>query len=100
MFAASARLSGIAAGLHAVLHLPGTSSSEAGLLAHLAEHEVTVDGLSHLDRRPEASPVGIGLDADPFDTSTGTSSMHLFAAGVDHPTHGLLNDQNGAPGSG
>ncbi|HEY7483939.1 MAG TPA: PLP-dependent aminotransferase family protein [Streptosporangiaceae bacterium] len=54
-----ARLSGIAAGLHAVLQLPGGSAAEPALLHHLAGRGVTVDGLSAYYHRPERSPYGI-----------------------------------------
>jgi GntR family transcriptional regulator/MocR family aminotransferase len=54
-----ARLSGVAAGLHAVLQLPGTNASESGLLAHLAERSITVDGLTQFYRRADESPLGI-----------------------------------------
>jgi GntR family transcriptional regulator/MocR family aminotransferase len=54
-----AHLSGIAAGLHAVLQLPGTGRAEAGLLTHLAERSVTVDGLSRFYQRPGESPLGL-----------------------------------------
>ena len=54
-----ARLSGIAAGMHAVLHLPGTAAAEPGLLAHLAGHRVAVDGLSSYFHQPGQAPLGI-----------------------------------------
>jgi GntR family transcriptional regulator / MocR family aminotransferase len=52
-------LSGIAAGLHAVLQLPGSHTEETRLLAHLAEQGVAVDGITHFYRRPEESPLGL-----------------------------------------
>jgi GntR family transcriptional regulator/MocR family aminotransferase len=54
-----ARLSGIAAGLHAVLQLRGSNATEATLLDHLAEHGIAVDGLSSYYQRPERCPLGI-----------------------------------------
>jgi GntR family transcriptional regulator/MocR family aminotransferase len=54
-----ARLSGIAAGLHAVVELPDLDTAEAALLDDLSERGVTVDGLSHYYRRPEQSPLAI-----------------------------------------
>jgi GntR family transcriptional regulator / MocR family aminotransferase len=55
----NAHLSGIAAGLHAVLHLPGPRTGEAPLLAHLSRHRVAVDGLSRFYQRPRTSPLGV-----------------------------------------
>jgi GntR family transcriptional regulator/MocR family aminotransferase len=52
-------LSGIAAGLHAVLQLPGTNTPETQLLAHLAERGVAVDGISHFYDQPEDPPPGL-----------------------------------------
>ncbi|WP_431899584.1 PLP-dependent aminotransferase family protein [Nonomuraea sp. bgisy101] len=54
-----ARLSGIAAGLHAVLHLPGTGMAEAELLTHLAGRGIAVDALSMFYGRPEEAPLGV-----------------------------------------
>jgi GntR family transcriptional regulator/MocR family aminotransferase len=54
-----ARLSGIAAGLHAVLHLPGTAEAEPEVLDRLTAHGVAVDGLSPFHHRPQSSPLGI-----------------------------------------
>ncbi|MEV6299508.1 PLP-dependent aminotransferase family protein [Actinoplanes sp. NPDC051861] len=54
-----ARLSGIAAGLHAVLTLPGPAGAEPDLLAHLTAHGVAVDGLSTFHHDPRASPLGL-----------------------------------------
>ncbi|WP_442875083.1 aminotransferase-like domain-containing protein [Actinoplanes sp. NBC_00393] len=54
-----ARLSGIAAGLHAVLELPGPPSAEQELLDRLAAHGVAVDGLSSFRHRPQDSPLGV-----------------------------------------
>ncbi|MGW4644303.1 MocR-like pyridoxine biosynthesis transcription factor PdxR [Sphaerisporangium sp. NPDC004334] len=52
-------LSGIAAGLHAVLRFPGTSGSEPRLLSHLEAHGVTVGGVTPFYGRPEDAPFGI-----------------------------------------
>ncbi|BCY08520.1 PLP-dependent aminotransferase family protein [Actinoplanes sp. L3-i22] len=52
-----ARLSGIAAGLHAVLHVPG--ATEADLLGRLAARGVAVDGLSRFYQDPRAAPPGV-----------------------------------------
>lgn len=54
-----ARLSGVAAGLHAVLHLPGTTSDEAGLLDLLTTHGVAVDRLSAFYSRRADAPLGV-----------------------------------------
>ncbi|MFI6498126.1 PLP-dependent aminotransferase family protein [Nonomuraea typhae] len=54
-----ARLSGIAAGLHAVLRLPGEAGQEAPLLARLADRGIHVEGLSPFYHRPEQSPLAI-----------------------------------------
>jgi GntR family transcriptional regulator / MocR family aminotransferase len=53
-----ARLSGIAAGLHAVLHLPG-AGTESGLLDELTRRGIAVDGLSSFYARPQDSPLGV-----------------------------------------
>ena len=53
------RLSGIAAGLHAVLQLPGDDISETLLLRHLSERGVAVDGISYFYDRPSESPLGL-----------------------------------------
>lgn len=52
-------LSGIAAGLHAVLQFPGASTSEAHLLSHLEERGVAVGGVTPFYGRPEDAPLGI-----------------------------------------
>jgi GntR family transcriptional regulator/MocR family aminotransferase len=54
-----ARMEGIAAGLHAVLRLPGTAADEPELLAHLARNRVHVDGLSAFYRQPPADGLGV-----------------------------------------
>lgn len=54
-----AHLSGIAAGLQAVLQLPGFDITEPRLLAHLAEREIAVDGISRFYHRPHDSPLGL-----------------------------------------
>ncbi|MCW2939883.1 MAG: GntR family transcriptional regulator [Actinomycetia bacterium] len=53
------QLSGIAAGLHAVLQLPRTNVSETQLLTHLAERGVTLTGLSCFYNQPQDSPLGL-----------------------------------------
>jgi GntR family transcriptional regulator/MocR family aminotransferase len=55
----SARLSGIAAGLHAVLRLPEATVSEPELLTLLAHRGVHVDGLSSYYNNPEAADLGL-----------------------------------------
>lgn len=56
-----ARLSGVAAGLHAVLHLPGTVATEAGLVDLLTKHGVAVDQLSAFYSRRAAAPLGVAI---------------------------------------
>ena len=53
------QLSGIAAGLHAVLRLPGDVRDEPELLSRLTTHGVAVDRLSSFHHRPENSPLGL-----------------------------------------
>ncbi|MGH3379649.1 MAG: PLP-dependent aminotransferase family protein [Actinoallomurus sp.] len=53
------RLSGIAAGLHAVLELPGGDISETLLLRHLSSRGVAVDGISYFYDRPSEAPLGL-----------------------------------------
>ncbi|MBO3749522.1 PLP-dependent aminotransferase family protein [Streptosporangiaceae bacterium NEAU-GS5] len=53
----SAHLSGIAAGLQAVLHLAG--GAEPDLLAHLDRHGVAVDGLAQYYHNPDGIPPGL-----------------------------------------
>jgi GntR family transcriptional regulator/MocR family aminotransferase len=55
----SGRLSGIAAGLHAVLELPDTGLSEKRLLGHLVRSGVAVDGITYFYHRPVDAPLGI-----------------------------------------
>jgi GntR family transcriptional regulator / MocR family aminotransferase len=85
-----AQLSGIAAGLHAVLHLSGPPAAEAGLLAQLAEHAVTVDGLSRFYDRPATSPLGIviGYAAPP---------EHAYRAALDTLTDALHTYPTASP---
>ncbi|MGI8335783.1 PLP-dependent aminotransferase family protein [Actinomadura scrupuli] len=54
-------LSGIAAGLHAVLQLPGTGVPEARILGRLAECGVAVEGIAAFYDRPEDAPLGIAI---------------------------------------
>ncbi|GAA2853163.1 GntR family transcriptional regulator [Actinoplanes cyaneus] len=54
-----ARLSGVAAGLHAVLHLPGTIADEPELLDTLTAHGVAVDRLSGFHHRPADAALGV-----------------------------------------
>jgi GntR family transcriptional regulator / MocR family aminotransferase len=57
----SGRLSGIAAGLHAVLQLPVADVSEAGLLTHLSERGVAVDGISAFYHDRRHAPLGLAI---------------------------------------
>jgi GntR family transcriptional regulator / MocR family aminotransferase len=57
---AHAQLSGIAAGLHAVVRLPAPSTAEARVLALLADHGVAADGLSRFYRNA-ADPPSLGI---------------------------------------
>ncbi len=75
------RLSGIAAGLHAVLRLPGDSQQEARLVTHLAERSIHVDGISSFYDRPEESPLGILIGyATPADHAYGNAVTSLISA--------------------
>jgi GntR family transcriptional regulator/MocR family aminotransferase len=71
-----ARLSGIAAGLHAVLRLPGTAREEPGLLEGLSAHGVAVDGLSAFYRRPREAPLGVVI-------GYATPPQHAYEGAVD-----------------
>ncbi|MEU5876347.1 PLP-dependent aminotransferase family protein [Spirillospora sp. NPDC047279] len=53
------RLSGIAAGLHAVLEFPGADVTQSRLLAHATRMGVTVEGLATFYHRPEDAPLGV-----------------------------------------
>ncbi|MDN3356929.1 PLP-dependent aminotransferase family protein [Actinomadura sp. DC4] len=55
----SGRLSGIAAGLHAVLEFPGAAIDERRLLGHLRRNGVAVDGIAYFYHRPADAPLGI-----------------------------------------
>jgi GntR family transcriptional regulator/MocR family aminotransferase len=55
----SGRLSGIAAGLHAVLEFADAELSEKRLLAHLVRSGVAVDGIAYFYRHPPDAPLGI-----------------------------------------
>jgi GntR family transcriptional regulator/MocR family aminotransferase len=75
------RLSGIAAGLHAVLRLPGTSVSETHILARLAERGVAVDGIAAFYNRPEDAPLGIAIGyATPPEHAYGSALNTLINA--------------------
>ncbi|WP_219509681.1 MocR-like pyridoxine biosynthesis transcription factor PdxR [Nonomuraea ceibae] len=65
------RLSGVAAGLHAVLRFPPVADQEGALLAHLVARDVHVEGLSAFYHRPEESPLGILI-------GYGTPADHAF----------------------
>ncbi|MFF5076641.1 PLP-dependent aminotransferase family protein [Actinoplanes sp. NPDC000266] len=92
-----ARLSGIAAGLHAVLHLPAPSGEkapqagekapragekapraggEARLLGRLSAHGVAVDGLSAFYHRPGDAPLGVVI-------GYATPPQHEYESAVD-----------------
>ncbi|WP_436534753.1 PLP-dependent aminotransferase family protein [Actinoplanes sp. HUAS TT8] len=68
-----ARLTGIAAGLHAVLHVPG--ATEAGLLDRLTRRGVVVDGLSRFYAEPRAAPPGVVI-------GYATPPQHAYAGAV------------------
>jgi GntR family transcriptional regulator/MocR family aminotransferase len=70
------RLSGIAAGLHAVLQLPGTDIPEARLLASLLEDGVAVSGISSFYHRPQESPLGLAI-------GYATPPEHAYAGALD-----------------
>jgi GntR family transcriptional regulator/MocR family aminotransferase len=76
------RLSGIAAGLHAVLKLPDADISEARLLGHLREGGVAVDGISSFYHRPQESPLGLAI-------GYATPPEHAYANALDRLIDGL-----------
>ncbi|KUL26337.1 MocR-like pyridoxine biosynthesis transcription factor PdxR [Actinoplanes awajinensis] len=69
-----ARLSGIAAGLHAVVHLPG-GGDEAAVLERLVARGVAVDGLSRFYRVPAEAPLGVVV-------GYATPPEHAFAGAI------------------
>ncbi|SEG81605.1 transcriptional regulator, GntR family [Thermomonospora echinospora] len=76
-----ARLTGIAAGLHAVLELPGDPAQEPRLLGHLAANEVAVDGLSSFHHRRDDHPLGIVIGyGSPPDHAYGNALDTLIDA--------------------
>jgi len=82
----SGRLSGIAAGLHAVLELPDTGLSEQRLLRHLARSGVTVDGIAYFYHRPADAPLGLVIGyATPPEHAYGNALDTLVAALRDRP---------------
>ncbi|MFI0451822.1 PLP-dependent aminotransferase family protein [Actinomadura sp. 6N118] len=69
-------LTGIAAGLHAVLQFPGDPTPEWRLLSRLAERQVSVEGLSTYYHRDGDHPLGIVIGyAGPAD--------HAYAGALD-----------------
>ncbi|MGK5557088.1 PLP-dependent aminotransferase family protein [Actinomadura kijaniata] len=68
-----AHLSGIAAGLHAVLHVPG--ADERALVARLRSRDVHVDGLTSYYEVPERSPGGLVI-------GYATPPEHAFASAL------------------
>jgi GntR family transcriptional regulator/MocR family aminotransferase len=82
----SGRLSGIAAGLHAVLELPDTGLSEKRLLRHLVRSGVAVDGLAYFYHRPADAPLGIVIGyATPPEHAYGNALDALVAALRERP---------------
>ncbi|WP_433824422.1 PLP-dependent aminotransferase family protein [Actinoplanes sp. CA-015351] len=77
-----ARLSGIAAGLHAVLHLPASAGTESEILARLAERGVAVDGLSRFYAHPPDSPLGVVV-------GYATPPQHAYDSAIDTLTSAL-----------
>jgi GntR family transcriptional regulator/MocR family aminotransferase len=75
-----AHLSGIAAGLHAVLRLPG-EVDERELLARIIRHGVEVAGLAGFHRRPAEAPRGIviGYATPPEHTYTNALNALITA---------------------
>jgi GntR family transcriptional regulator/MocR family aminotransferase len=71
----AARLAGITAGLHAVLHLPGTVADERELLGRLAEQGVATEGLSSFHHRPADAPLGLVV-------GYGTPAQHAYDGAV------------------
>ncbi|NUW36659.1 PLP-dependent aminotransferase family protein [Nonomuraea sp. SMC257] len=75
------RLSGIAAGLHAVLRLPAGSDHEGPLLGHLAARGIHVEGISPFYQRPEQSPLAIVIGyATPAEHAYGGALSALVDA--------------------
>ncbi len=85
-----ARLSGLAAGMHAVVHLPGSAADEPRLLAHLGEHKVAVDGLSSYYHRPGRAPLGIV-------TGYTTPPQHAFRSSLTALITALRSYRAGSP---
>ena len=100
------RLSGIAAGLHAVLEFPGATPKDAPpngaaregafpfqeerLLAHLAERGVAVDGIAYFYEHPENAPLGLLI-------GYATPPEHAFTGALDSLTAALaeVREPNG-----
>jgi GntR family transcriptional regulator/MocR family aminotransferase len=76
------RLSGIAAGLHAVLQLPDAEIPESLLLASLLEDGVAVSGISTFYHRPQESPLGLAI-------GYATPPEHAYAGALDLLVDGL-----------
>jgi GntR family transcriptional regulator/MocR family aminotransferase len=92
------RLSGIAAGLHAVLEFPGASLTEERLLAHLAGRGVAVDGVTYYYERPEDAPLGLLIGyATPPEHAFGGALASLVAALADLRTLGGDRSGRSAP---
>jgi GntR family transcriptional regulator / MocR family aminotransferase len=84
-----AQLSGIAAGIHAVVRLPAPSTAEARVLALLADHGVAADGLSRFYwNAAEPSPLGIvvGYATPPEHSYNGALSALVEALRKYEPT--------------
>lgn len=83
------RLSGIAAGLHAVLQIPGSAVSESTLVAHLAERGVAVNGISRFHHRPLDSPLSLVIGyATPPEHAYGNALDALIDALGEWPPEG------------
>jgi GntR family transcriptional regulator/MocR family aminotransferase len=84
----SGRLSGIAAGLHAVLELPDTDLPEERLLGHLKRRGVAVDGIAYFYHHPPDAPLGIiiGYATPPEHAYTGALES-LVTALRERPGH-------------
>jgi len=70
-----ARLTGIAAGLHAVLHLPGAVADERELLDRLAEQGVATEALSSFHHQPADAPLGLVV-------GYGTPPQHAYDGAI------------------
>ncbi|MEU8821618.1 PLP-dependent aminotransferase family protein [Actinoplanes sp. NPDC048796] len=70
-----ARLTGIAAGLHAVLHLPGTANHEPELLDRLAEQGVATETSSSFHHRHAAASLGLVV-------GYGTPPQHAYDGAI------------------